>query len=112
MRKNLSTVEQDIFLFNKSVLENIKFGKPDSTDKEVIEASKIAEAHDFIIEFPEGYNTFIGEGGVRLSGGQAQRIAIARALLVNPAILLMDDAASALDARTEAKIQKAIIGFI
>ena len=108
LRKVLATVEQDIFLFNDSILENIRFGKPDASEDEVIEVAKLAEAHDFIISFPNKYHNLVGEGGIKLSGGQAQRIAIARALLVDPAILLMDDGASALDAQTETKIQSAI----
>jgi len=108
LRKAISTVEQDIFLFNTPIKENIRFGKPDATDAEVIQAAKYAEAHEFIMEMPNQYETLIGERGVRLSGGQAQRISIARALLINPKILIMDDAAAALDAKTEIKIQKAI----
>ncbi|MFX1514147.1 MAG: ABC transporter ATP-binding protein, partial [Promethearchaeota archaeon] len=108
LRKHIATVEQDVFLFNNSVLENIRFGKPNATKEEVISVAKYAEAHGFILNLPKEYENIVGEGGVKLSGGQAQRISIARALLMNPAILLMDDGASALDARTEAKIQKAI----
>ncbi|TFG18057.1 MAG: ABC transporter ATP-binding protein [Promethearchaeota archaeon] len=108
LRKTISTVEQDIFLFNDSIMENIRFGKPCASENEVIDAAKYAEAHEFIEEMPDKYNTLIGERGVRLSGGQAQRISIARALLMNPKILIMDDAAAALDAKTEIKIQKAI----
>jgi ABC-type multidrug transport system fused ATPase/permease subunit len=108
LRQRIATVEQDIFLFNASVKENIKFGKPEATDEEVIAAANYAEAYDFIMEMPQQFDTLIGERGVRLSGGQAQRISIARALLMNPKILIMDDAAAALDAKTEIKIQKAI----
>lgn len=108
LRQHLSTVEQDIFLFNDTILRNIGFGNPNATEDVIIAVAKIAQAHEFIIEFPEKYQNLVGEGGIKLSGGQAQRIAIARALLVNPAILLMDDGASALDAKTEANIQKAI----
>ncbi len=108
LRKQVATVEQDIFLFNDTVFENIRFGKPHATKEEVINVAKLAEAHDFISNLPNGYDNIVGEGGVKLSGGQAQRISIARALLMNPAILLMDDGASALDAKTEAQIQKAI----
>ncbi|MFX0208847.1 MAG: ABC transporter ATP-binding protein [Candidatus Hodarchaeota archaeon] len=108
LRKHIATVEQDIFLFNNTVLENIRFGKPLATKEEVINVAKLAEAHEFISNMPNGYDSVVGEGGVKLSGGQAQRISIARALLMNPAILLMDDGASALDAKTEARIQKAI----
>ncbi len=108
LRKNIATVEQDIFLFNDTVLENIRFGKPDATFEEVQQVAKLAQAHDFIMQLPNQYSNIIGEGGVKLSGGQAQRIAIARALLMNPSILIMDDGASALDAKTEIQIQKAI----
>jgi len=108
LRKNITTVEQDIFLFNLSVKDNIRYGKPEATDEEITNVAKIAEAYDFILELPNKFENLIGEGGVRLSGGQAQRLSIARALLLNPSILLMDDGASALDARTEVKIQKAI----
>lgn len=108
IRNHIATVEQDIFLFNNSVKENIRFGRPEASDEEVINAAKLAQAHDFIMELPNKYNNLIGEGGVRLSGGQAQRLSIARALLVNPSILLMDDGASALDANTEIQIQQAI----
>ncbi len=108
LRKTISTVEQDIFLFNDSITENIRFGNPNASEDDVIDAAKYAEAHEFIKEMPDKYYTLIGERGVRLSGGQAQRISIARALLMNPKILIMDDAAAALDAKTEIKIQKAI----
>jgi ABC-type multidrug transport system fused ATPase/permease subunit len=108
LREHLSTVEQDVFLFNNTILHNIKFGRPTATYEEIVEVAKLAEAHNFISNFPDKYQNIVGEGGVKLSGGQAQRISIARALLVNPSILLMDDGASALDARTEANIQRAI----
>ena len=108
LRHNISTVEQDVQLFNDTVLENIRFGRPDTPLKEVKRIATIAHAHDFIMEFPEGYDTLIGDNGVRLSGGQAQRVAIARAILVNPKILIFDDGASALDAKTEIQIQNAI----
>lgn len=112
LRKHIATVEQDIFLFNTTIKDNIRYGKPDATDEEVIQAAKLAQAHDFIMELPKKYDNLIGEGGVRLSGGQAQRISIARALLVNPSILLMDDGASALDAKTEIEIQNAISNIL
>jgi len=108
LRKMISTVEQDIMLLNTSVKENIRYGKPEASDEDVIEVAKFAEAHEFIMEMPKQYENLIGEGGVRLSGGQAQRLSIARALLVDPSILLIDDGASALDAQTEMKIQAAI----
>ncbi|MHA1744624.1 MAG: ABC transporter ATP-binding protein [Promethearchaeota archaeon] len=108
LRKMISTVEQDIMLLNTSVKENIRYGKPEASDEDVIRVAKFAEAHDFIMAMPNQYENLIGEGGVRLSGGQAQRLSIARALLVDPSILLIDDGASALDAQTEMKIQAAI----
>ena len=108
LRKHIATVEQDIFLFNDTILENIRFGRPDATREEVIEVAKLAQAHDFIMELPQKYDNLVGEGGIKLSGGQAQRIAIARALLMDPTILIMDDGASALDTKTELRIQKAI----
>jgi len=108
LRNFIATVEQDIFLFNRSILDNIRFGKPEATEEEVIHIAKVAQAHDFIMALPDGYATRVGEKGVRLSGGQQQRISIARALLMDPSILLMDDGASALDAKTELEIQRAI----
>jgi ABC-type multidrug transport system fused ATPase/permease subunit len=108
LREHIATVEQEVFLFNDTVLENIRFGKPHTSLDEVKNTAQLAQAHEFISDFTDGYVTLIGENGVRLSGGQAQRIAIARALLMNPDILIFDDGASALDARTEARIQQAI----
>ncbi|MHA2252876.1 MAG: ATP-binding cassette domain-containing protein, partial [Candidatus Kariarchaeaceae archaeon] len=108
LRQNIATVEQEIHLFNETVLENIKFGKPETPFEEIVDVAKIAQSHDFIEQFEQGYETIIGEDGVRLSGGQAQRIAIARAILMNPEILIFDDGASALDSKTEAEIQNAI----
>ncbi len=108
LRRNIATVEQDVHLFNDSILENIRFARPDTPLEEVIEVAKIAHAHEFISEFPDGYETLIGDNGVRLSGGQAQRVAIARAIIVNPEILIIDDGASALDAKMEIQIQEAI----
>lgn len=112
IRKSISSIEQDIFLFSESIRKNIAFGKPSISDEEIIKAAKIAKAHEFIMETENGYDTQIGERGVRLSGGQKQRIAIARALIMDPAILIMDDASSALDAETEMKIQEAISGVL
>ncbi|MFV1977046.1 MAG: ABC transporter ATP-binding protein [Candidatus Scalindua sp.] len=108
LRKNIGIVSQDIILFNETVRENITFGKLDSTEEEIIEAAKAAYAHDFIKEMPGGYNTIIGERGVRLSGGQKQRISIARALLKNPPVLILDEATSALDTASELIVQKAL----
>ena len=108
LRKLVSAVSQDIFLFSRTIRENIAFGKPDATDEEIITAAKAAQAHKFIMEFPDGYETMIGERGITLSGGQQQRLTIARALLMNPKILILDDSTSSVDAETEAEIQKAM----
>ncbi|XP_047223153.1 mitochondrial potassium channel ATP-binding subunit isoform X1 [Girardinichthys multiradiatus] len=101
-------INQEPVLFGSSILENIRFGKPDATDAEVISAAKQANAHRFITSFPDGYNTMVGERGVTLSGGQKQRIAIARALIKNPSILVLDEATSALDAESERVVQEAL----
>jgi len=108
LRKNIGIVSQDIILFNETVRENIAMGKPDTTKEEIIEAAKAAYAHDFIKEMPDGYDTVIGERGVKLSGGQKQRISIARALLKNPPILILDEATSSLDTASEIIVQKAL----
>lgn len=108
LRKQFSSIEQDVFLFTDTIANNISFGKPDASMEEIKQAAVLASAEEFIDEMEMGYETIIGERGVKLSGGQKQRIAIARSLLINPAILLIDDASSALDAETEQKIQNAI----
>jgi ABC-type multidrug transport system fused ATPase/permease subunit len=108
LRKNISMVLQDTFLFNNSVKENLRYGKLDATDDEIIEAAKIANAHEFIDKLPDGYNTEIGERGVKLSGGQKQRIAIARAILANPKILILDEATSSVDSESEYLIHQAL----
>jgi ATP-binding cassette subfamily B protein len=108
LRRQISIIEQDIFLFSRSIADNIAFGHPGATREEVIEAAKAAQAHDFIMSFKEGYDTVIGERGTTLSGGQRQRLALARAFLTDPAILILDDATSAIDSETEDKIQRAI----
>ena len=109
LRSQISTIEQDIFLFSRSIAENIGFGAAGSATREQIEqAAREAQAHDFIMQMPEGYDTVIGERGVTLSGGQRQRIAIARAFLTNPRILILDDSTSAIDSATEDQIQRAI----
>ncbi|XP_032420740.1 mitochondrial potassium channel ATP-binding subunit [Xiphophorus hellerii] len=101
-------INQEPVLFGSSIMENIRFGKPDATDAEVISAAKQSNAHRFIMSFPDGYNTMVGERGVALSGGQKQRIAIARALIKNPSILVLDEATSALDAESEGVVQEAL----
>ena len=108
LRGQLAVVAQQPTLFSGDVLHNIRYGKPDASQQEVIAAAKAAYAHDFIEKLPEGYASFLGEQGVRLSGGQRQRIAIARAILKNPKILLLDEATSALDAESEFKVQQAL----
>ncbi|EOU2019936.1 ABC transporter ATP-binding protein [Clostridium perfringens] len=108
LRENIGIVQQDVFLFTGTIKENIMYGNPNATDEEVIEAAKNACLHDFIMGLEDGYDTFIGERGVKLSGGQKQRISIARAFLKNPAILILDEATSALDNVTEYEIQKAL----
>ena len=108
LRDRVGIVPQDSTLFSTSALENIRYGKPGAADAEVIAAARAAFAHDFISALPEGYNTFLGERGVRLSGGQRQRISIARAILKNPPLLLLDEATSALDAESERMVQLAL----
>ncbi len=108
LRRHLGIVTQDMVLFNDTSRANILFGRPDATNEEVIEAAKAAYAHEFIMELPEGYETKIGEHGVKLSGGQKQRIAIARAILRNPTILILDEATASLDTESEQKVQKAL----
>ena len=108
LRANIGMVAQDVFLFTGTVYENIAYGKPNATREEVEQAAKEANIHDFILTLPEGYDTFVGERGVKLSGGQKQRISIARAFLKNPAILILDEATSALDNATELAIQQSL----
>jgi ATP-binding cassette subfamily B protein len=108
LRRQISTIEQDIFLFSRPVGENITFGCPDADRDELVAAAKAAQAQEFITRFEEGYDTVIGERGTTLSGGQRQRLAIARAFLTKPAILILDDATSAIDSETEDRIQRAI----
>ena len=108
VRRNIGIVQQDIYLFNDTMKENIRYGKLNATDEEIIEAAKRANIHDYIITLPEGYETKIGERGVRLSGGQKQRLSIARVFLKNPPILILDEATSALDNTTEILIQQAL----
>ncbi|MEN6579241.1 MAG: ABC transporter ATP-binding protein [Anaerolineaceae bacterium] len=108
LRGQISIIEQDIFLFSKSVAENIAFGKPNATLDEIIMAAKKAQANGFIEELPEGYDTVIGERGATISGGQRQRLALARAFLTDPKILILDDSTSAIDSKTEDEIQRAI----
>ncbi|MDI6802205.1 MAG: ATP-binding cassette domain-containing protein, partial [Thermodesulfovibrionales bacterium] len=108
LRGHIGIVTQDIVLFNDTVKANILFGRPDAAKAEVIEAAKAAYAHEFIMELSDGYETKIGERGIRLSGGQKQRITMARAILRNPSILILDEATSSLDTESEQKVQKAL----
>lgn len=107
LRNQIGIVQQDVFLFAGSVRENIAYAKPNATDQEITQAAKRAEIHDDIMNMPDGYETIVGERGIKLSGGQKQRISIARCFLKNPPILILDEATSALDTATEIKIQKA-----
>jgi glucan exporter ATP-binding protein len=108
LRRNIGVVFQDSTMFYRTIADNLRVGKPDATQAELEEAAKLAEAHDFIMRQPQGYETLVGERGATLSGGERQRLSIARALLKNPPILILDEATSALDAVTEARIQKAL----
>lgn len=108
LRRNIGIVQQDNVLFSDSIKENILMGNPQATDEEVYAAAKAANAHDFIMSFPDGYDTLVGERGVKLSGGQKQRVAIARVFLKNPPILILDEATSALDLESEALIQESL----
>ena len=108
LRRRIALVPQDTIVFAMTAMDNIRFGRPDASDEEVLEAAKLALAHDFITEMEDGYDTIIGERGVTLSGGQRQRIAIARAILKNAPILLLDEATSALDAESENLVQQAL----
>ena len=106
LRQNVGVVQQDVFLFAASILENIRYGRPGATEEEVAQAAKLAEIYDDIVAMPEGFNTYVGERGALLSGGQKQRISIARIFLKNPPVLILDEATSALDSVTEAKLQE------
>ncbi len=108
LRSQISIIEQDVFLFSRSIAENISFGNPSASLEDIEQAAKSAQAHEFIMELEDGYQTIIGERGVTLSGGQRQRLALARAFLTNPKILILDDSTSAIDSETEDKIQRAI----
>lgn len=108
LRSQIGIVQQDVYLFAGNILDNIRYGKPDATDEEVILAAKRANAHDFIMSFPDGYQSDIGQRGVKLSGGQKQRLSIARVFLKNPPILIFDEATSALDNESELVVQQSM----
>ncbi len=108
LRRNIGIVQQDVYLFNASIRDNILYGRPDATEQEIIQASKRANIHDYVMSLPDGYDTIIGERGVKLSGGQKQRLSIARVFLKNPPILILDEATSALDNVTEILIQQSL----
>jgi subfamily B ATP-binding cassette protein MsbA len=108
LRRQVSMVAQENVLFSVTLLENIKYGNRDATDEQAIASSKAADLHEFVMSLPDGYQTMIGEDGIKLSGGQKQRLALARALVTDPRILILDDVTSALDGETEARVQDAL----
>jgi subfamily B ATP-binding cassette protein MsbA len=112
LKKQMALVTQETVLFNDTIRYNISYGKPDATDAEIMDAARVAFAHDFIEELPNGYDTIVGERGIFLSGGQRQRIAIARAVLINAPVLILDEATSALDAESERLVQKALANLM
>lgn len=112
LRRRIGIALQETVLFSGTIRDNIRYGRPDATEDEVIAAAQAAQAHDFIVSFPDGYDTVLGQRGVNLSGGQKQRIAIARALLLQPAVLILDDSTSAVDLETEVKLQAALEGLM
>jgi ATP-binding cassette, subfamily B, bacterial len=111
LRRNIGVVQQDVYLFAGTVADNLRYGRPDAADADVVAAARAANAHDFIMELPKGYDTDIGQRGVKLSGGQKQRLTIARAFLKDPAILIFDEATSALDNESERAVQKALLAL-
>ncbi len=108
LRSRIGIVQQDVYLFAGSIMDNIRYGRPDATDEEVVWAAKNANAHEFIMSFPDGYATDIGQRGVKLSGGQKQRLSIARVFLKNPPVLIFDEATSALDNESEQVVQRSM----
>lgn len=108
LRKNIGVVQQDVYLFAGTIMDNIRYGQMDATEEEIINAAKSANAHEFIMELPQGYDTYIGQRGIKLSGGQKQRISIARVFLKNPPILIFDEATSALDNESEKVVQESL----
>jgi len=112
LRNEVAMVLQKNVLFSGTIKENLRWGNKDATDEELIEACKLACAHEFISQFPKGYDTYIEQGGTNVSGGQRQRLCIARALLKKPKILILDDSTSAVDTKTDAKIRKALKNYM
>ena len=112
IRKNMAIVSQEIFLFRGTIADNIRYARPDASFEEVVACAKAANAHDFIIRLPNGYETLVGAGARSLSGGQRQRVSIARALLLDPKILILDEATAAMDTETERLIQEALANLI
>lgn len=112
LRSNIGISMQDVILFSGSIIDNIRYGRPDATDGDVIDAAMAAQAHEFITEFPDSYDTQLGQRGVNLSGGQKQRLSIARALITRPSILILDDSTSAVDVETETRIQNAMASIM
>jgi ABC-type multidrug transport system fused ATPase/permease subunit len=108
LRRNVAIAQQDVFLFSNTIRSNIAYGLPEATQEQVVEAAKAAQIHDFISGLPQGYDTWVGERGLTLSGGEKQRIVIARTLLMNPAILVLDDSMSSVDSETERLIRMAL----
>ena len=108
LRNNIGIVQQDVYLFTGSVMDNIRYGRPDATEAEIVAAARNANAHDFIMSLPDGYDTYIGQRGIKLSGGQKQRLSIARVFLKNPPILIFDEATSALDNESEKVVQESL----
>jgi ATP-binding cassette subfamily B protein len=108
LHRNIGIIQQDVFMFAGTVMDNIRYGRPDASEEEIVEAAKMAEIHEEIMRMPKGYESYIGERGVVLSGGQKQRISIARVFLKNPPILILDEATSALDSVTEQRIQESL----
>ena len=108
LRENIGIVQQDVYLFAGTVMDNIRYGKPDATEAEIVAAAQNANAHEFIMGLPEGYDTYIGQRGIKLSGGQKQRLSIARVFLKNPPILIFDEATSALDNESEKVVQDSL----
>ncbi|MBQ4230753.1 MAG: ATP-binding cassette domain-containing protein, partial [Salinivirgaceae bacterium] len=109
LRENIAYVPQETSLFHRSIADNIAYAKPDASREEIVRAAKLANAHEFIKDLPDGYDTLVGERGIKLSGGQRQRVAIARAILKDAPILVLDEATSALDSESEALIQEALV---